>query len=415
MGLHRDGESLNLTPFETEMRRRLWWNLVILDAAWALLSGMTYPIISVNWTTKVPRNVNDADLFPGSTEPIQERDGPTEMGFTLLMTTIWGFVIKCHHQFPGFEAAVLGFDVESIGSKDRPAERLPIDVDSSQQLKYKSLLDQLRAELDKVVDKYIDPGAGAAHLVASRLPRLISAKVGQLFVPITELPEYGTEIFNMDDNLFRLGVYNIEGNLELYDLMNARGFMWYCRLHFQVEMLTALVGQLITRQTGSLVDRAWRALDGLFRHHPELYDMSSKPNITLRSFVLKAWKGRAQALTQRGQSAVMPYYVQELMRGLPEGRISESATPGSVVSSAVGGSSQKTGGQDFPNANTKWEYGPAHDHGSTDNGGFGPGLLDIGAVDWDMFADSVSSGHGAPGSSSGLGFGGLGPNIGPPW
>ena len=26
MGLHRDGEQFNLSPFETEMRRRVWWN-----------------------------------------------------------------------------------------------------------------------------------------------------------------------------------------------------------------------------------------------------------------------------------------------------------------------------------------------------------------------------------------------------
>ena len=25
MGLHRDGEQFNLSPFETEMRRRVWW------------------------------------------------------------------------------------------------------------------------------------------------------------------------------------------------------------------------------------------------------------------------------------------------------------------------------------------------------------------------------------------------------
>jgi hypothetical protein len=31
MGLHRDGITLGLSPFETEMRRRLWWHLVHLD------------------------------------------------------------------------------------------------------------------------------------------------------------------------------------------------------------------------------------------------------------------------------------------------------------------------------------------------------------------------------------------------
>lgn len=31
MGLHRDGKALGLSPFETELRRRLWWHIVHLD------------------------------------------------------------------------------------------------------------------------------------------------------------------------------------------------------------------------------------------------------------------------------------------------------------------------------------------------------------------------------------------------
>src|SRR5690554_228432 len=106
MGLHRDGETLNLTPFETEMRRRLWWNLVMHDSGLALMSGLSYSVISLNWTTKVPRNINDAELFPDSNEPIPDRDGPTEMGFSILMATIYRFIIRWHRDHPGFEAAV---------------------------------------------------------------------------------------------------------------------------------------------------------------------------------------------------------------------------------------------------------------------------------------------------------------------
>lgn len=420
MGLHRDGESLNLTPFETEMRRRLWWQLVILDAMWALLSGMSYPVVSVNWTTKLPRNVNDADLFPGSSEPIQEREGPTEMGFCLLMATVWGFVIKVHHQFPGFEAAILGFDVESIGAKDRPRDGSAGLVDANQQQKYKALMGQLSADIARVQEKYIDPGAGAAHLVASKFPHIISTKVQELFTPLTELPEYGTEIFTTDDNLFRLGVLNLESNMDMYDMMNTKGFFWYCRLHFQIEMITAMVGQMITRQTGSYVDRAWTGLEMMYRYHEELFDMSQKANVTLRSFVLKAWRGRTQALAQQGQTAVVPHFVQELIKGLPDGRMSESATPISMTSSAVSvmGTNHKPSSRELSGASMKWEFGPTHGGSvmaGADTATFGPGLMDIGPVDWDMFAESMASGQGQQGTGPGMGFGAMGPNMGHHW
>lgn len=31
LGMHRDGDTLNLNPFDAEMRRRLWWGICILD------------------------------------------------------------------------------------------------------------------------------------------------------------------------------------------------------------------------------------------------------------------------------------------------------------------------------------------------------------------------------------------------
>lgn len=31
LGMHRDGDALNLSPFDAEMRRRLWWGICILD------------------------------------------------------------------------------------------------------------------------------------------------------------------------------------------------------------------------------------------------------------------------------------------------------------------------------------------------------------------------------------------------
>ena len=39
MGLHRDGTYLGLSPFETEMRRRLWWMMRMFDSHMAELAG----------------------------------------------------------------------------------------------------------------------------------------------------------------------------------------------------------------------------------------------------------------------------------------------------------------------------------------------------------------------------------------
>lgn len=406
MGLHRDGESLNLTPFETEMRRRLWWNLVVHDSGLAIMSGLSYSVISLNWTTKLPRNLNDAELFPGSTEPIQDREGPTEMGFSILMYTVWRFIIKWHRDHPGFEAAMLGYDMSSYQSKlggMTDASNATLEFPYGM---YRDLVNTFEEELNALLDKYIDPAAGPSHTVAWAVPRMLIEKLRDTLVPYTDLPEYGVEIFSPSDNLFRLGVASLENSRELFDLLERNGFLWHHKLHFQVEMFTAMVAQLVHRPKGALADRAWRGVDIVYRYHTELYDMSHRKHVTLRSFVMKAWKARALVLAEQGATgAPLPVAVCELTKTFPEGRVPDVATPVSVASSSAGAREAGRGGGRFGSVG-----GPG---GAAAFGGdltFG-GMLDMGTLDWDMFADNMAQERG---NLSGLGYPALGGNIGPP-
>ena len=45
IGLHRDGTLIGLSPFETEIRRRVWWQLMALDGQTAELLVQAYPLL----------------------------------------------------------------------------------------------------------------------------------------------------------------------------------------------------------------------------------------------------------------------------------------------------------------------------------------------------------------------------------
>ena len=83
-GLHRDPTNFNLNPFETEMRRRLWWHISLLDARAAEDHGADPNFHEHLYDTRLPLNVNDDDLWPEMTEAPQEHKGATEMTFCLL-------------------------------------------------------------------------------------------------------------------------------------------------------------------------------------------------------------------------------------------------------------------------------------------------------------------------------------------
>lgn len=91
MGLHRDGEELGLNPFDVQMRRRVFWQLLPLDGLSGQLSGTGIAIAADSWDTKQPLNLEDEDIWPGMETPPVERKGATSMIFVLARTEIGRF------------------------------------------------------------------------------------------------------------------------------------------------------------------------------------------------------------------------------------------------------------------------------------------------------------------------------------
>lgn len=83
MGLHRDGESLGLFPFDVQMRRRLFWQLLPLDSFASQVSGTGIFAAPNSWDTKMPLNINDDQIYPGMMEPPIEQKGASEMMYAL--------------------------------------------------------------------------------------------------------------------------------------------------------------------------------------------------------------------------------------------------------------------------------------------------------------------------------------------
>ncbi|KXH47602.1 hypothetical protein CNYM01_09453 [Colletotrichum nymphaeae SA-01] len=97
LGMHRDGTTFNLPPFEAEMRRRLWWNICILDTPASEDYSCSSGLLELSsFDSRPPINVNDGDLYPGMTEYPSESKGITTMSFTAARcwaSDIWRTII----------------------------------------------------------------------------------------------------------------------------------------------------------------------------------------------------------------------------------------------------------------------------------------------------------------------------------
>ncbi|KPM41953.1 hypothetical protein AK830_g4611 [Neonectria ditissima] len=85
IGLHRDGTKLALSPFESEMRRRLWWHLVARDGRAAEDHGLQNTSrCAMASGVDLPLNLEDSDLYPEMAQLPPPRPGWTRMTLSLV-------------------------------------------------------------------------------------------------------------------------------------------------------------------------------------------------------------------------------------------------------------------------------------------------------------------------------------------
>ncbi|EED14991.1 hypothetical protein TSTA_044570 [Talaromyces stipitatus ATCC 10500] len=88
MHLNRDGDKSDISTFEAEMRRRLWWHILTLDVLAAQDKSTDPCVLGSSFNTRTPSNVSDSQLDPDMSRPPADRPENTEMTFTLCNFTV---------------------------------------------------------------------------------------------------------------------------------------------------------------------------------------------------------------------------------------------------------------------------------------------------------------------------------------
>lgn len=121
IGLHRDGSSLGLSPFESELRRRLWYQLARVDSQISRALGLNPSLDLSCGDVKKPRNVPDEDLFPEMIEDPPEHDGITSVSFLLFgyelthtMNSISRLIREAQHTVDKDRLATICIDMAEI-------------------------------------------------------------------------------------------------------------------------------------------------------------------------------------------------------------------------------------------------------------------------------------------------------------
>ncbi|KIY02442.1 uncharacterized protein Z520_02581 [Fonsecaea multimorphosa CBS 102226] len=98
MGIHSESALARYSALEAEMRRRLWWSLVLFDTRISATANSRTVTLDPTWDCRIPLNVNDSDLRPETKRPPPaNQENPTEALFAVIRCEL-GEVIR-HSSF----------------------------------------------------------------------------------------------------------------------------------------------------------------------------------------------------------------------------------------------------------------------------------------------------------------------------
>ncbi|KAJ5142791.1 uncharacterized protein N7515_001578 [Penicillium bovifimosum] len=243
LGLHRDGTNFALKPFETEMRRRLWWHISLLDVRSSEDHG-TDPLINENmYDTRLPLNVNDDDLSPDMVEPPKEREGCTDNTFCLIRCEITSALRRANYVCPN--------------AQFRSPNSLP-PVELGERM--------IKVISDRCEERYIrhcDMNV-PIQWCAATVGRLILAKLWLMIHHPMARKDGGNVTQETRESLFLTAIEVLEfGRLVENDPKTAK-WGWLCRTNMQWHGVAFVLSEICVRPMCPVTDRAWNAVSSTY-------------------------------------------------------------------------------------------------------------------------------------------------------
>lgn len=329
IGLHRDGASLELPLFEVEMRRRLWWQIVLLDSRTAELSGSGTSVLAHLWDTKLPLNVNDCDLNSDIRQLPVEHTGITEMVFCLLRYE-FGEFLRHSSSTSAFDGSwqKLSSTAVPLADKDRAIDEL------ERLLKHKFL-------------RYCNPLI-PLHFLSATVARSAICKMRLVAHHPRQYPDRGARMPQKEkDMLFSNSLKMIEYDNLVQSTESTQRFLWHVNVHFQLDAFVYMLGELRHRTAGDLADRAWWQVNEVFEHHPEMItETKNALFVAIGHLTIKAWEAREAEFARQHQSppeVAPPHFISMLCFQRMTTNAAQATTPLASNASVIRPAEYKAG------------------------------------------------------------------------
>ncbi|RAL14766.1 Zn(II)2Cys6 transcription factor [Aspergillus homomorphus CBS 101889] len=249
-GVHRDGQPLGLSPYEIEMRRRLWWHICILDMLCSEDQGTDTQIRPEMSNTKIPSNIDIEVLRPEmDTMPLPS------LGFSDITLCIIHCQMMTHLYWPSksFETSIGAMSLEQRETRLSELEAY-LETEYLQRLDLDSPIQWITAVIARLT------------LSKAWLVTRLTASAG----PTAP-----------NDGIFRMAVETVKFANLLHSDVRISQWAWLSKSYKHRHVVAYLLSELCNRPVSSDTDHAWEAVTQIYNQwlheDVETNDMLQKP------------------------------------------------------------------------------------------------------------------------------------------
>ncbi|KAI1757141.1 hypothetical protein F4782DRAFT_481397 [Xylaria castorea] len=294
LGLHQGNLVLGITPFEVEMRRRLWYQIYMHDALAAKIAGVQWLEPSCEITA--PGNLNDSDLSPTMKEMPKERNGASDMIFCNLRFKILALTGEISGE-------------EKLSRLSR--EKKTSTAHHNRRTSLGDAIEQAEKEIELDILRYCDI-LNPVHMLTAIVTRLTMCKLRFVILSIQNEGDTDNVPADHRESMFSTALRVLEYENNLYGQPATRGFHWYTDPDFPSSCLMHILETLIrTRSQGERAEKAWEQIRMLYESRPALYNAQTQgsPYATINKLTLDAWRAKEPRILAYDHTQDAPTYV----------------------------------------------------------------------------------------------------------
>lgn len=296
MGIHNESTYARCTAFEAEMRRRLWWSLIIFDNRICEMFDHKSTTLTPTWDCRTPLNVNDFEIRPEMKTQPAVHEKPTEALFAVVRSELGDFV-----RHSAFHLDFINPSLNTIAKDTR----------------HGSVLEggELIALEKTMEDKYLafcNP-ENPLHFMTIWTTRGFLAKA-RLFKHYSRHSTSSVQQMDTQRNaVISHALSMLECDTKLMTSPLIKEYLWLVHFHFPFPAYIQILQDLRKRPIEDHAEQAWEVMSNNYEARIVNWEQDKRPLfIVFSRTVLQAWEAREALSRQQDKPPEPPRIVSDI-------------------------------------------------------------------------------------------------------